>query len=48
MCVLKADMRLLKFDVRDKKGGVPAVSLSFLCVHYEQEKPYYTFPSGSN
>lgn len=48
MCVLKAKMHLLKLDTRGKRGGVAAVFSSFLCVHAEQEKPYYTLPSGTD
>lgn len=43
MCVLKAEMRLLKLDIRGKRGGVAAVFSSFLCDHSEWEKPYYIF-----
>lgn len=48
MCVLRAEMRLLKLDIRGKRGGVDAVFPSFLHVQSEQEKPYYTLPSGTD
>lgn len=48
MCVLKAKMRLLKLDIRGKMGGVAAVFSSFLHAHFEQEKPYYMLPSGTD
>lgn len=48
MCVLKAEMRLLKLDIRGKRDVVAAVFSSFLRVHSEQEKAYYTLPSGTD